>query len=297
MGSDFGELHRRIAEKCENSEPSDEDVKEVYARFGLAYYQADVLHRGLCNLYCLSQLPPSGPVARPRVEEHLRTAFGSTLGQLLKRLTAILPPSLIPRLQVGLERRNFIAHHFWFERIHLMPSMTGIEAMIDELSRDTDLFCELDKEVEKLTAPLHSRLEITPELFTKALNEAMSKESDPLNQQRQPNKEETMSRVFDVPTVSGHSVLIFQSDDGVLWQLCDAGLGWTAYDRPDPAWLAAKKFERLLPVRVNPRPKTLAPWNFDMPFGSKATLSVRPGKRSGEVLYTLHAQTRATEHP
>lgn len=58
------------------SEPTSEEVKELYARFGLAYYLAEVLHRGLCNLYCLSQLPEVGPVTRPRVEEHLRTAFG-----------------------------------------------------------------------------------------------------------------------------------------------------------------------------------------------------------------------------
>jgi hypothetical protein len=47
-------------------EPTSDDLKEVYARFGLAYYLAEALHRGLCNLYTASRMPPSGQVARAR---------------------------------------------------------------------------------------------------------------------------------------------------------------------------------------------------------------------------------------
>jgi hypothetical protein len=57
-----------------------DEVKEVYARFGLAYYMAEVVHRGLCNLCCASRTPKDGPIIGPRVEEHLRTAFETTLG-------------------------------------------------------------------------------------------------------------------------------------------------------------------------------------------------------------------------
>ncbi len=114
-------------------EPTSEEVKEVYARFGLAYYLAEVLHRGLCNLYCVSQLPAGGPVTRPRVEEHLRTAFETTLGQLVKKLQHMLPPALVPELERAVERRNFIAHHFWYERSYMMRSARGIEDLVNEL--------------------------------------------------------------------------------------------------------------------------------------------------------------------
>jgi hypothetical protein len=170
----FDELHARIDEEFDRSEPTSDDVKEVYARFGLAYYQAEVLYRGLCNLYCASQVPPTGPVTRHRVEEHLRTAFEMTLGQLLPRLQTILPPPLFERLAVALERRNFIAHHFWYERIHLMPGLSGIEAMVAELTQDTELFEELDREVEKIIEPLHVRAGLTPELFVMAFNDITS---------------------------------------------------------------------------------------------------------------------------
>ena len=104
------------------AEPTSEEVKELYARFGLAYYLAEVLHRGLCNLYCLSQIPAGGPVTRPRVEEHLRTAFETTLGQLIRKLQPVLHSALLPQLERAVDRRNFIAHHFWYERSPLMRS-------------------------------------------------------------------------------------------------------------------------------------------------------------------------------
>jgi len=279
-------FHNRIKSELSDSGPSDEGIKEVYARFGLAYYHGEVLHRGLCNFYCLSQLPSSGPVTGPRVEEHLQTAFDSTLGQLLERLKPLLPPTLQPKFRLALERRNFIAHHFWYERVHLMTSLSGIEAMVEELSRDTELFSELDKEVEKLTEPFHGRMNITPELFNRALAETLSGEAcEPLIQQRKPKKEEIVVGVFDVPTASGRTVLVFQTEDGLLWQLCDAGLGWSPYEVVEASWCKARKFIDLVPAKINPRPKTSAPWTFEIQFG-RAKLCVRPGQQ-GQILYRL----------
>ena len=291
----FGELHARIDGEFDSSEPTSDDVKEVYSRFGLAYYAAEVLYRGLCNLYCESQVPPTGPVTRHRVEEHLRTAFAMTLGQLLPRLQTILPPPLFERMAIALERRNFIAHHFWYERIHLMPSFSGIESMVTELSTDTELFQELDKEIEKIIEPLHARVGMTPEHFLMVFDEIKSGKAaalEPLHAQRLPKKQETVVNAFNVRNESGHTVLVFETDDGLLWQLCDGGLGWSPYEQVDSLWPTAPKFAGLLPAKINPRPKTSAPWTFEIPFGSQATLTVYPGRRSGQVVYDLRVQSK-----
>ena len=95
-------------------EPTSEDGKEVYARFGLAYYLAEALQCLLCNLYCASQVPPGGPVARPSLEEYLLIAFQTTLGQLLVKFQAILPPALVPQLERAVERTNYLAHYLWY---------------------------------------------------------------------------------------------------------------------------------------------------------------------------------------
>jgi hypothetical protein len=289
----FDESHPRIDDELNSSELSSDHVKEVYARFGLAYFYAEVLHRGLCNLYCLSQVVPNGPVTRPRIEEHLRTAFETTLGQLLPRMESLLPLALLQKLTLAVERRNFIAHHFWYVRIHLMANLSGIDAMVAELSQDTELFRELDAAIEKISEPLHLRVGMTSEIFTAALNEIKSGSAGalgPLNGQRKPKKEETIVSVFDAPTASGNSVLIFQTEDGLLWQLCDAGLGWSPYDRVDASWTPARKFTGLLPAKVNARPNTSAPWAFEMPFGGKSVLRVRPGKKPGQVIYDLRLE-------
>jgi hypothetical protein len=172
-----------------DEKPGPDDIKELYARFGLAYYHAEVLHRGLCNLYCASQIPPDGPVTRPRVEEHLRRAFETTLGQLLLKLQPILPPTLVPKLERAVERRNFLAHHFWYERSNLMMSLRGVEDLVNELAEDTELFSQLDTEIEELFRTLHSRVGLTPEILPFVLADVLSgKGLEPLNQQRKPKK-------------------------------------------------------------------------------------------------------------
>lgn len=40
--------------------PTDEETKDVYARFGLAHYMSEVLHRSLCILYLFTRLPEDG---------------------------------------------------------------------------------------------------------------------------------------------------------------------------------------------------------------------------------------------
>jgi hypothetical protein len=211
---------------------------------------------------------------------------------LISKLKPILPAALLPALEHATERRNFLAHYFWYERAHLLTNLSGIEAMINELSEDTDLFSGLDVEVSRLIAPLNARFGLTQEHLDAALAEVLRGEPcKPLNQQRKPKKEETIVGVFNAPTASGKRGLVFQSEDGVLWQLCDVGLGWTAFDSVDPSWPPVKKFDAVLPARVNPRPPVSAPWTFDLQFGNRATLSVRLGKLPGEVLYKLTRQS------
>ena len=44
----------------------DLSVKEVYAHFGLAYYESEVLHRGLCTLYVFSGFSSRDDITGPR---------------------------------------------------------------------------------------------------------------------------------------------------------------------------------------------------------------------------------------
>ena len=284
----FSQLGSCIDERLSNSEVSGEEIKEVYARFGAAYYYADSLHRGLCLLYCASQLSQALPASRLRVEEHLRVAFATTLGQLLPKMQSTLPPKLFSKLQKATDRRNFIAHHFWFDRVHLMLTRDGVNSMLEELDEAATSFSALDDEITKLREPLNSRLGDTPESLSLALNDIISgNDTLPLHQQRPLKREETIVAVYNIPVEAGRSVLTFHTDDGALWQLCDIGLGWCSYNEPDLSWPPLEALAGLLPARVNPRPTTVKPWHFDLHFDSKATLSVSLGELPGDIRYKL----------
>lgn len=270
--------------------PGGDEVRELFARFGRAYYFANVLDRGLCDLYSLSRIPDPGPVTRLRVEEHLRDAFKMTLGQVVRSLEPSLSPALVKQLDEAIERRNYLAHHFWYERAHLMQSADGVEEMIAELDAFTELFEAADGEIDKLVEPLNKRIGVTPAMFAACMAEVVSGEPmEPLPKTRKPRGEEVVVGVYNSPslTTPGKFVLVFVTDDGVVWQLCDAGLGWSPYDSVDANGPPVAKFADLLPARIKPRPPVAAPWTFDLVFGKRAKLTVRPGSLPGDVVYSL----------
>lgn len=66
-------------------------IKEVFARFGTAYYESEVLHRGLCNVYASATFDDPKSVTRPRLQEKLSYAYSLTLGQIIKESKHLFP--------------------------------------------------------------------------------------------------------------------------------------------------------------------------------------------------------------
>lgn len=132
-----------------DDDPDDDLIREVYARFGLAYYLSECLHRELCMILAWSELPSRDQITRPRVEERLAHAFSLTLGDVTARLERVLPAELRGDLREAVDRRNFLAHQFWFERAHLMFSVEDIRALIAELNEDAELFDRLDTKISE----------------------------------------------------------------------------------------------------------------------------------------------------
>lgn len=258
--------------------PNDEDVKEVYAQFGLTYYFCEVLHRGLCNLYLLAKIPEVG-LTSPRAEELLKEAWSLTLGLLVAKLEVHLPAHLYAGLAAAVIRRNFVAHHFWYERIHLMATKSGPDQATQELSEAREEFKRLDAEVEMLSKNLLTKLPICPDDLARHLADGLSLirkgiAPEPLIAQRPPRRHETINEVY---LCRPHGSLVFVADDQTLWQLCEVGLGWTAFSEVGRDWVVAEQFIGLLPAVVSSRPSIQAHWNYDIPFGRGATLVLRSG--------------------
>lgn len=113
--------------------PDDDLIRELYAMFGLAYYQSECLHRELSMIWAESALPARDLITGSRVEERLAQAYAMTFGEVAAQLKGVLPADLEAELQSAVEIRNFLAHHFWFERAHLMHDVDNLCRIIDEI--------------------------------------------------------------------------------------------------------------------------------------------------------------------
>jgi hypothetical protein len=150
----------------------DEHVKTVYAHFGLAMYLAQVLEHGLANaLICAELLPRRAgkPVPRKQWEAEFDTfmdqQFQQTLGRLIRALKSAtsVPPDLEGLLTAALEKRNFLAHHYFRERAEAFMSREGRDNMIEELEGVHKLFDDADAKLTEIAKPLRERYGVTDE--------------------------------------------------------------------------------------------------------------------------------------
>nr|MBP9111698.1 hypothetical protein [Polyangiaceae bacterium] len=53
-------------------------------------------------------------------------------------------------------------------------------------------------------------------------------------------------------------------EEGMTWQLCDAGIGWSYHHAPDETWQPFEQLNRMLPARITARPKGAANWIYEL---------------------------------
>ncbi|NKQ36445.1 MAG: hypothetical protein HF973_12610 [Chloroflexi bacterium] len=263
-------------------------TKEVYARFGLAYYLGEVLHRGLCNAYTLLSFEKADHITRSRFEEKLAYAFSLTLGQIIKEVKEFLPSELDEQLQFALKKRNFLAHHFWYERIHLMGNKQGLVQMLYELDDMSQLFSDLDRKVNENLESRRIELGVTDEVINSLMIELTSGiTEEQLIPQRRLKKQERLVKVWDVKITDDLVAQIFELEDGTFWQLCDTGLGWSRFERPSPDWQKNQTINEYLPANINPRPTDSKPWNYEFRLKKGMILWVKLGKQKRSYIWGL----------
>ncbi|MBI2754554.1 MAG: hypothetical protein HYX46_13760 [Betaproteobacteria bacterium] len=266
-------------------EPDDDLIREMYAKFGLAYYQSECLHRELCIVLAWSGLPSRELITRPRVEERLAQAFSLTLGDVVTKLDSVLPTELAGEMREAVETRNFLAHQFWFERAHLMFSVKNVQQLIAELDEYASMFDRLDARVSVWSEPMHARLGLTEEVLEQSSSRILAGESEePLLDRRaikdlekRLNRRQRLIRVWEFALERGGRCLIFQLADGSMWQLCDVGLGLTRFQEVGPGWTEHAAITPYLPADILPRPQAIAPWEYEFTLAQGAVLWVKPG--------------------
>ena len=267
-----------------NDKPTDDIIREVYAKFGLAYYLSECLHKNLCQISAFYDLPSRDFITSPRVDERLAVAYSLTLGILATKLENVLPADLNNELQKAVKTRNFLAHDFWYERAHLMYSTTSVCKLINELGDYVAMFGRLDDRFGVWSKPMFDELGLTDDLLLKASHRILAGESeDPLpniksvrEMEKKLSIRQQLIRVWEYNLDDERRPMIFELADGSLWQLSDVGLGWTRSQEIGPTWTEHPLIKPFLPAYILPRPKSKAAWEYEFILGDGAILWVKP---------------------
>ena len=102
----------------EHIDPKSAQIREVFARFGLAMFEAQCLERQLALILAMKYRPGPTEISRPEFDNILEGLFARTLGQLVREIGTLaeLSDDDEKRLQEALIKRNWLAHHYFWER-------------------------------------------------------------------------------------------------------------------------------------------------------------------------------------
>ncbi|WKZ29362.1 MAG: hypothetical protein QY323_01370 [Patescibacteria group bacterium] len=151
-----------------------EEVKEVYAYFGLAVYAAQCLEHGLVNaMVCLRLIPERRSKVstvsewEKEVDAFYDNEFRKTLGQMVSafRQYVEMPADLIAGLTNALEIRNWLSHRYFRERAEDFMFPEGRKKMLVELLSSAETIRATDRQLESFIAPLLQKYRITQELL------------------------------------------------------------------------------------------------------------------------------------
>ena len=154
----------------------DDHVKEVYARFGLAVYCAQVLEHGLVNaLVVLELIPARRADAKTRdewsatVDAFMDRQFETTMGRMMRALRFVteVPSDLDGVLADALRRRNWLAHDFFRQRAESFMTRVGREHMLREVDACRLVFQDADARLDAVMVPLRQRAGLTEEHIQK----------------------------------------------------------------------------------------------------------------------------------
>jgi hypothetical protein len=128
----------------------DPQVRDVYAEYGCAMGEAQLLERYLVYVIVAAhQQPRPGPMTAEEYDEMLAELSTRTLGQLVAKLKRFgLPPTFSTNLGEAQHLRNWLAHHYFRDRAEAFQTEAGRAEMIRELDEIGDrlykLWCYFD---------------------------------------------------------------------------------------------------------------------------------------------------------
>lgn len=145
-------------------------IREVYSRYGLAMYQAQVLEHGMVNAVIIARMLPTmrGHPDRSVWEDAFDRAYdvelAKTFGNMLRALRPLnLPEELLERLHGAKSERDRFAHRFFREHDEDFLGRAGRTKMIAECEGAIEMFSAIDTDLEEHMRPQREQHGITNE--------------------------------------------------------------------------------------------------------------------------------------
>lgn len=123
-----------------------ERMRDIYAHFGLAVYYSQCIERtisiGLVTVFNIDVKN----MTQEKFDDELGHNFKKTLGALLREVkkSKHIDDDFQAELSEVLDKRNWITHHYFWDRAVQMMGKEGQLSMINELNEIADRFHETD---------------------------------------------------------------------------------------------------------------------------------------------------------
>ncbi|HEX7423358.1 MAG TPA: hypothetical protein VF311_05665 [Terriglobales bacterium] len=264
-----------------------EQIREVYAMYGLAMYHAQCLERGLAMAIAVLN---SERLTAWDYDARLAESFESTFGLLVTRFAEMVGNNhqqLLVKLMGAVDDRNKLTHHYVWDRAVAFCSVEGRNEMLRELASIGDRFASLDEEVSEVTNPF-----ITEEVLQTHLEKLLSGAEVPHDPKRVQNPIVLVAayewRVGGSENFK--SKLILASEEGKYLVLGERGLCFGPQTIPAEELFMKVDFAKALPAKVNPRPRKAKAWNFAIRLANGYELRVHPDELNGKPVcrFGLH---------
>jgi len=273
-----------------NLDMESEHIREVFAHYGLALYQAQCLEKEIGILLSGPYAPAPNRMSRWRYDDLLDSNFEQTFGQLVRRLreAAKLSSPVEQKLRHAVGTRNWLVHDYWWDRSGEFTTARGRQKMLAELSEFIALFEELDAFFSAASREWMSDKGIDQEVLDVEMAKYLSGVTPAKQQRRQINKTETLVNVYFYTHVGedGEKVTpLFELADHTFWSLCDCGLTYGPTEIDTARLRSVLDFQKALPAEIKPRPKGATNWNYRIALSTGFYIEVLPVEKHGEFKF------------
>lgn len=251
------------------------DAMETFAHFGKAMYLAQVLEMGIAIYLSGRVANLKADLTKDRYDELLTKKTYQTFGQLKAQFFAKGNPTdeLKAKINLAHEKRDWIAHNYWWDRSNEFCHFDKRQEMKVELEKICDLFEDVNEFFTKDNRVYLESLGANIDVIFEEIKQV--KNSPTPTKYRRLSKNEKLKGLFLYQHDEKNSVPLFILEDNSYWTLCESGLSEWMKEVVEERLLSIKTINSKCPMEFNPFPKTNGNWNYEIVLKSGFSIKVQ----------------------